>query len=59
MDHVLIILSMTLLSIYIIRKDIFISTIKFKAGLKGIEFEMSAKEKNCSPSKQDSSNRLK
>ena len=56
MEFVLMIVSITLLSIYIIRKDIFVSNIKFKAGLKGIEFEMSTKEKNCPPAKKDSSN---
>ena len=44
-------------AIYLMRKDIFVSKVKFKAGLKGIEFEMCAKEKNDSPSKNDRSNR--
>ena len=43
-------------AIYLMRKDIFVSKVKFKAGLKGVEFEMCAKEKNCPPDKDDSSN---
>lgn len=53
------ILSIALLSIYIIRQDIFISKVKLKAGLKGIEFEMDAKEKNGPSSKNDRSNQEK
>lgn len=59
MNTVLMILSITLLGIYIIRKDIFVSNIKFKVGLKRIEFETSAKEKNDPPSKSDRSNHKK
>lgn len=54
--EVLKIISMIALVIYLIRRDIFISKVKFKAGLKGIEFEMSTKEKNCPPYQDDSSN---
>ena len=42
--------------IYLIRKDIFIQKLSFKAGFKGIEIDVSTKEKNCPPAKKDSSN---
>lgn len=56
MENVLMIICGIAIAIYLIRKDIFVSKVKFKAGLKGIEFEMSAKEKNCPPENSDSSN---
>ena len=55
MMDVLKIICVIAIAIYLIRQDIFISKVKFKAGLKGMEFEMSAKEKNCPPTKKDSS----
>ncbi|MBC8581243.1 hypothetical protein [Zhenhengia yiwuensis] len=48
-------ISVIALVIYLMRRDIFVAKVKFKAGLKGIEFEMSAKEKNCPPDQDDSS----
>ena len=48
-------ISMIALVIYLMRRDIFVTKVRFKAGLKGIEFEMSAKEKNCPPDQDDSS----
>lgn len=48
-------ISVIVLVIYLIRHDIFVAKVKFKVGLKGIEFEMSAKEKNCPPNQDDSS----
>ena len=56
MMDVLKMISVIALVIYLIRRDIFVAKVKFKAGLKGIEFEMSAKEKNCPPVTKDSSN---
>ena len=56
MMDVLKIISGIALVIYLMRQDIFVVKVKFKAGLKGIEFEMSAKEKNCPPVTKDSSN---
>ena len=56
MMDVLKMISMIALVIYLMRRDIFVTKVRFKAGLKGIEFEMSAKEKNCPPAKKDSSN---
>lgn len=52
---VLKIISGIALVIYLTRRDIFVAKVKFKAGLKGIEFEMSTKEKNCPPTTDDSS----
>ena len=48
-------ISVIALVIYLMRRDIFVAKVKFKAGLKGIEFEMSAKEKNYPPDQDDSS----
>ena len=42
--------------IYLIRKDIFIHRLRFKASLKGIEIDISTKEKNDPPSQSDRSN---
>ena len=56
MEFVPMIILVIAVATYLMRKDIFVSKVKFKAGLKGIEFEMSAEEKNCPPSKKDSSN---
>ena len=55
MMDVLKMISMIALVIYLMRRDIFVTKVRFKAGLKGIEFEMSAKEKNCPPNQDDSS----
>ena len=55
MMDVLKVISVIALVIYLMRRDIFVAKVKFKAGLKGIEFEMSAKEKNCPPDQDDSS----
>ena len=38
------------------RRGTFIDKFKFQVGLKGIEFDMSAKQKNCPPVTKDSSN---
>ena len=56
MDFVPMTILVIAVAMYLMRKDIFVSKVKFKAGLKGIEFEMSAKEKNCPPNQDDSSN---
>ena len=55
MDVLKIILMMAL-AIYLIRKDIFISRFKFKFGFKGMEIDISTKEKNGAPSQNDRSN---
>ena len=55
MMDVLKIISGIALVIYLMRQDIFVVKVKFKAGLKGIEFEMSIKEKNCPHTTDDSS----
>ena len=56
MMDVLKMISVIALVIYLIRRDIFVAKVKFKAGLKGIEFQIRAKEKNCPPVTKDSSN---
>lgn len=37
------------------RRDTFIDKFKFKIGLKGLEVDISAKEKSCSPYQDDNS----
>ena len=56
MEFVPMIILVIAVAIYLMRKDIFVSKVKFKAGLKGIEFEMITKEKNDPPRKSDRSN---
>lgn len=56
MEFVPMIVLVIAVAMYLMRKDIFVSKVKFKAGLKGIEFEMCAKEKDCPPAKKDSPN---
>ena len=56
MDNVL----MTIVVIAIVlypRKDTFIDKFKFKAGLKGVEVDISTKEKSDPPSKDDHFNK--
>ncbi len=53
---VLKIIVMMALAIYLIRKDVFISRFKFKLGFKGMEVDISTKEKNGAPSQADRSN---
>jgi len=43
------------LSIYLLRKDIFINNLKFHLGSKGIDLNISTKEKNGSSSENDRS----
>ncbi|MFR2839397.1 MAG: hypothetical protein ACLTBU_09910 [Zhenhengia sp.] len=38
------------------KKDTFIEKVKFKGSFKSFELEISAKEKNCPPYQDDSSN---
>lgn len=56
MDSVLMIIVVIAIAIYP-QKDTFIEKFKFKVGLKGIEVNVSTKEKNGPPSKSDRSNR--
>ena len=56
MEFVPMIILVIAVAIYLMRKDIFVSKVKFKAGLKGIEFEMCTKEKSGPSSKNDRSN---
>ncbi len=44
------------LSIYLLRKDIFINNFKLHIGVKGINLNISAKEKGDPPSKDDHPN---
>lgn len=41
---------------YFARPDIYINKLSFKAGLRGIEFQISTKQKNGSPSQSNRSN---
>lgn len=41
---------------YFSRRDIYINRLSFKAGLRGIEFNISTEEKNGSPSQSNRSN---
>ena len=55
MDNVLMIIVVVAITLYP-RKDTFIDRFKFKAGLKGVEVDVSTKEKNGPPNKSDRSN---
>lgn len=55
MDIVQMIIIAILIAIYP-RKGTFVANFKFKMSLKGIECNISTKEKNCPPAKKDSSN---
>ena len=44
------------LVIYLMRRDIFISNFRLRIRVLGLNLEVKAKEKNCPPSKKDSSN---
>ena len=52
MDYVLMIIVVLAIALYP-RKDTFIDKFKVKAGLKGIEVDISTKEKNGPPEKSD------
>lgn len=41
------------LSIYLLRKDIFVNSFKLHIGTKGVDLNISAKEKNGPPNKSD------
>ena len=41
------------LSIYLLRKDIFVDSFKLHIGVKGVDLNVSAKEKSDPPSKSD------
>ncbi|MEF9958479.1 hypothetical protein [Niameybacter sp.] len=57
MDHVLLMIIIVIgITIYP-RRNTFFDKIRFKAGLKGFEFELSAKEKSVPPVKSEHSNR--
>lgn len=47
---------MIALAIYLVRPDIVIKNFKLHIGVKGIDIDVSAKEKNGPPSKVDRSN---
>ncbi|MGL5649125.1 MAG: hypothetical protein ACRDDY_14885 [Clostridium sp.] len=58
MDNVLIMVGLVLI-VYLVRGNIFVSKVRFKAGPKGVELEIGTKEKNDPPGKDDRSNRKK
>ncbi|MGL4738402.1 MAG: hypothetical protein ACRCW2_13205 [Cellulosilyticaceae bacterium] len=58
MEYVLMMIGVVLI-VYLVRGDIFVSRITFKASPKGLELEISAKEKNDPPDKDDRSNHKK
>ena len=58
MDNVLMIIVVVAIALYP-RKDTFIVKFKVKAGLKGIEVDISTKEKNGPPYKSDRFNSKK
>ena len=53
---VLKIILMIAFAIYLVRQDIVIKNFKLHIGVKGIDIDVSAKEKNGPPSKVDRSN---
>lgn len=52
MDNVLMIIVVVAIALYP-RKDTFIERFKFKAGLKGVEVDISTKEKSDPPDEDD------
>jgi len=56
MDVLILIIAVSGLCLFA-RRDIYIFKLSFKASLKGIEFDISTKEKNGSPSQSNRSNR--